>query len=268
MPIPGALPPPLPPPIKGSFDPANPPPGQIPAANGYAAMGGDLSGNSVGSGAGVVGNDFAIMLDSAGRLVSVGSSNFAYNSAGAGLVQQGGTSVAGHPVNWGIYGGGQINDAMGLRSPSFFHFMGSPHTTPPSVLNAVITGPMTFTAAAGNNEYTKPIAENGAVGGSVSLSITLNSVSSVPSVTAYNLNVSDANARTWTTSLSGGAVGLGQFLSGSGAKLNVNCTGCAITTGFGNAHGAPVGTTTVNGVISSYDLKAGAAGVTGSVLAR
>lgn len=268
MPVPGAVSPPLPPPIKGSFDPANPQPGQIPAANGYAVMGGDRSGTSVGSGAGVVGNDFAVMLDGAGHLVSVGSSNFSYASSGAGLLQQGGTTVAGHPVNWGIYGGGQINDATGLRSPSHFHFMGSPHTTPAALLSSVISGPMTFTAAVANNEYTKPIAENGAVGGTVSLSITLNKVSSVPSVTAYNLNVADANSRTWAATLMGGAVGLGQFLSGSGAKLDVTCTGCAVAGGLGSAHGAPVGTTTVNGVISSYDLKAGAAGVTGSVLAR
>jgi hypothetical protein len=127
---------------------------------------------------------------------------------------------------------------------------------------------MTFTAAVANNEYTKPIAENGAVGGTVGLSITLNNVSSTPSVTAYTLSVSDANARSWTASLSGGPVSLGNFLKGSGAPLSVGCTGCVVTTGQGSAHGSAIGSTSIQGVISSYDLKAGGAGVTGSVLAR
>lgn len=231
-------------------------------------MGGDLSGTSVGSGAGVVGNNFAVMLDAAGNPVNVGSSNFAYARNDAPLIQSGSTTVGGNPVRWGIYGGGQINDAMGLRDPRFFHFMGAPNATTPAVLSTVLTGPMTFTATAGNNEYTKPIAENGAVGGTVSLTITLNNVSAIPSVTAYSLNVGDANSRSWSATLSGGAVGLGQFLSGSGAPLSVNCTGCPVSSGFGNAHGSPIGTSTVSGVISSYDLKAGGAGVTGSVLAR
>jgi hypothetical protein len=271
LPMPGGAPPPLPPPIKGTLDLTNPPQGFVAAPGGYVVTGGDLSGNFVGSGAGVVGNNFGLALDGAGNLLNVGGGNFSYSSAGAPLIQQGGTSVGGLPVRWGIYGGGQISDGQGVRSPSFFHFMGAPNSTPHSVLVPVLTagGPMTFTATAGNNEYTKPIAENGKVGGSVGLTITLNNVSSIPSVTAYNLSVTDANARSWTGSLPAGVtVGLGAFLQGEGAKLNVNCTGCAITSGFGNAHGAPIGSTSIQGVLSSYDLKAGAAGVTGSVLAR
>lgn len=267
-PFPGALPPPLPPPIKGSFDPANPVVNLVAAPNGFSAMGGDLSGISVGSGAGVVGNNFAVMRDASGNIASVGSSNFAYDSGGAPLAQSNSAALGSTAVNWGIYSGGQINDSMGLRNVSFFHFMGAPNTTSSSVLSAVLASPMTFNAAVANNEYTKPIAENKAIGGTVSLSITLANVSSTPSVTAYNLNVGDANARNWTASLSGGPVGLGTFLTGTGASLSVNCAGCVVGTGAGTAHGAPIGTTTVNGVISSYDLKAGAAGVTGSVLAR
>ena len=41
-----------------------------------------------------------------------------------------------------------------------------------------------------------------------------------------------------------------------------------LATGQGSAHGSAIGSTSIQGVISSYDLKAGGAGVTGSVLAR
>lgn len=270
MPLPGSIPPPMPPAIKGTLDLSNPPSGFVAAANGSAATGGDLSSGAVGSGAGVVGNDFGLVLDASGNMLNVGGGGFSYSRGGAPLVQQGGTSVAGIPVRWGIYSGGQISDGQGVRNPSFFHFMVAPNATPFAVLVPVLTagGPMTFTAVAGNNEYTKPIAENGAVGGTVGLSITLNNISSTPSVTAYNLSVSDANARSWTASLAGGPVGLGSFLKGTGAQLTVGCAGCGVATGLGGAHGAAIGSATIQGVISSYDLKAGAAGVTGSVLAR
>ena len=270
LPQPGSVSPPLPPAIKGTLDLNNPPSGFVAAASGYAATGGDLSGNVVGSGAGVVGNNFGLALDAAGNVLNVGGGSFSYNSTGAPLIQQGATVAGGVPVRWGIYAGGQISDGQGVRNPSLFHFMGAPNATSLAVLAPALTagGPMTFTAVAGNNEYTKPIAENGAVGGTVALSITLNNVSSAPSVTAYNLSVSDANARNWTASLAGGPVGLGTFLSGTGAQLNVGCVGCVVAAGLGSAHGAAVGSTAIQGVISSYDLKAGSAGVTGSVLAR
>ncbi len=270
LPLPGSIPPPLPPLIKGTLDLNNPPSGFVAAPNGFAATGGDLSGGSVGSGAGVVGNDFGLVLDASGNMLNVGGGGFSYSRNGAPLAQQDGTTVAGIPVRWGIYAGGQISDGQGVRNPSFFHFMGAPNATPFAVLVPALTagGPMTFTAVAGNNEYTKPVAENGAVGGSVGLSITLNNVSSAPSVTAYNLSVADANARNWTASLAGGSVGLGDFLKGTGAQLTVGCAGCTVATGLGSAHGAAIGSTAIQGVISSYDLKAGSAGVTGSVLAR
>lgn len=270
LPLPGAVSPPLPPVIKGTLDLSNPPVGFVAAPNGFAITGGDLSGNSVGSGAGVVGNEFGVVLNAAGNMLSAGGGGFSYASAGSALVHQGSKDLGGIPVRWGIYGGGQISDGQGTRTPSFFHFMGAPNSTPQAVAVSALTagGPMTFTAAVANNEYTKPIAENGAVGGTVGLSITLNNVSSTPSVTAYTLSVSDANARSWTASLSGGPVSLGNFLKGSGAPLSVGCTGCVVTTGQGSAHGSAIGSTSIQGVISSYDLKAGSAGVTGSVLAR
>lgn len=270
MPVPGGISPPLPPPIKGTLDLSNPPMALVAAPNGYAMTGGDLSGAAVGSGAGIIGNDFGAVLDAAGNLLNVGGGGFSYARSGAAQIQQGSTALGGIPVRWGIYAGGQINDSQGLRNPTFFHFMGAPNATSQAVLTTTLagSGPMTFTAAAGNNEYTKPIAENGAVGGSVGLSITLNNVASTPSVTAYNLNVTDAIARSWTGTLAGPAVPLGSFLKGGGAQLNVGCTGCSAATGTGSAHGAAIGTTTIQGVVSSYDLKAGGAGVTGSVLAR
>lgn len=270
LPLPGFVPPPLPPPIQGTLDLSNPPSGFVAAPYGFAVTGGDLSGSAVGSGAGVVGNDFGLALDASGNVLSVGSSSFSYATSGAALVHKGGASAGGLPVRWGIYAGGQISDNHGIRNPSFFHFMGAPNATSLAVIKPLLTagGPMTFTAVAGNNEYTKPIAENGALGGTVGLSITLNNVSSTPSVTAYSISVTDAKARSWSGSLSGGPVGLGNFLSGTGAPLSVGCTGCAVTSGTGSAHGTAIGTSSIQGVISSYDLKAGSAGVTGSVLAR
>lgn len=269
-PLAASVPAPVPALIKGTLDLTKPPSESVVAPKGFAVTGGDLSAGAVGSGAGIVGDNFGVVLDASGNPLSVAGNNSSYSRAGAPLIQQGSTSLAGIPVRWGIYAGGQFSDERGVRSPSFFHFMGAPNATPPAVLIPVSTasGPMTFTALPGNNEYTKPIAENGAVGGRVGLSITLNNISSIPSVTAYNLSVVDANGRNWIAGLAGGPVGLGTFLKSPGAQLNVGCNGCPLPSGFGSAQGAAIGSTAIQGVISSYDLRAGKAGVTGSVLAR
>lgn len=270
LPLASSVSPPVPTLITGTLDLTKPPSGSVAAPKGFAATGGDLSDGAVGSGAGIVGDNFGVVLDASGNPLSVAGNNSSYSRAGAPLVQQGSTLLAGIPVRWGIYAGGQFSDDRGVRSPSFFHFMGAPNATPLAVLVPVSTagGPMTFTALPGNNEYTKPIAENGAVGGRVGLSITLNNISSIPSVTAYNLSVVDANGRNWIAGLAGAPVGLGTFLKSPGAALNVGCNGCPLPSGFGSAQGAAIGSTAVQGVISSYDLRAGKAGVTGSVLAR
>ncbi len=185
LPLASNVAPPVAPLSKGTLDLTKPPSGFVAAPQGFAVTGGDLSGGAVGSGAGIVGDNFGVALDPAGNLLNVGGSNFSYSSAGAPLIQQGGTSLGGIPVRWGIYAGGQYSDGQGVRSPSFFHFMGAPNATPLAVLVPALTanGPMTFTALPGKNEYTKPIAENGAVGGHVGLSITLGNVASNPSVT-------------------------------------------------------------------------------------
>lgn len=270
LPLASSVSPPVAPLSKETLDLTKPPPGFVAAPNGFAVTGGDLSGTAVGSGAGIVGDNFGLVLDASGNLLNANGSGFSYSSTGAPLIQQGGTSVAGIPVRWGIYAGGQFSDDQGVRNPSFFHFMGAPNAAPLGVLVPALTagGSMTFTALPSKNEYTKPIAENGAVGGHVGLSITLGNVASNPSVTAYQLIVGDANGRNWIAGLVGGPVGLGTFLKGTGAPLSVNCNGCAQPFGFGSAHGAAIGSTALQGVISSFDLRAGKAGVTGSVLAR
>lgn len=262
------LPVPVPRPAQGTLNPANLPQGALPAKNGYAMSGGDLSPErEVGAGAGIVGNpanDFGALLNDAGLVIAVGSNGFNYARDGAPLVDTGTGVADGVSVTWGIYAGGVISDGSGRRTPRFFHFMGGASATP----IASLSGRASFGTLGG---FTKPINEAGQVGGSViggsdNTSIGVNF--STAMVTSYQITVQDARGYTFVGA-SSGSVPIAQFISGNGTPLSVHCAGCPSTSGDGSGHGVVVGAAG-KGMISSYDMKTlglnGAFGVTGSLL--
>lgn len=278
---PGAsLPPPpgsVPPPAPGTFDPRQLPPGFVVAGPGTPLVGGDLSPGIVGSGAGVVGvnpitgeANFAV-LNELGLVAQFGSNGFNYSRLAAPLVDQGSTTVGSETVRWGVYAGGEIKDGLGVRQPLFFHHMVAGSITPPAVLAAAVgTGGITFSTIGG---FTKPITENGGVGGSVNgASITIIDAGAAIRVTNYSIAVTDSLGRSWNGSTPAGLPGgvtLADFIGGPGMPLGVSCSTCAGgQTGIGSAHGVPIGATAPVGVISSYDLHVGTAAVTGSVLVQ
>ncbi len=269
------LPPALLPPVQaGTVDPRYIPPGSTPAPLGYVAAGGDLSPGVLDNGALVVGNPLengAVLLGPAGLPLAVGTSGgFNYSSDGAPVVDAGTTTVGSHTINWGIYAGGTISDNAGVRHPQYFFFMGGGIASTPATLAATLPGAgatLSFSSVGG---YTKPITESGAVGGSVgSILVELKNVGGNIMVSKYNLGVTDALGRTWSTSMPA-PVPLGAFvIGGTGTpNLSVGCAGCTASTGTGNARGAPFGNPVPLGAITSYSLQAGTSGVVGAVLAK
>jgi hypothetical protein len=241
-----------------------------PAPFGAASVGGSVfpvNGQlKVGSGAILVNgapNSF-ILLDAGNNPVLVSEhSGFRYARQIAPMVDAGGAVVDTVPVRWGVYAGGvQFDPVQGAINAQFFHFMGVPSVTPPATL--LLGGSATYSTIQG---FTKPVDEQGRIGGTVtgmSVSITFGAN---PQLTAYSVNVTDAGARNW-----GGTLGTPQSLSSFGKaqttpNLNVTCAGACPGLGTGDAAGFVIGPTR-GGVITSYSLKAGTAGVTGSVLVK
>lgn len=268
----GVLPPVAPvvqPPVKGAIDPFNLPREIVPAANGYAMSGGDLSPvRQVGAGAGIVGNpanNFAAMLDASGSVVAVGGDGFSYARNGAPLIDSGSAITPdGTKVKWGVYEGGLIADGQGQRSPDFFHFMGGASATPIDS----IKGTATFTTVGG---FTKPINEAGQVGGSVLAGEGNTSIGvdfGAAAITSYKVTVQDARGYSFVGT-SDSRVPISRFVAGNGTPLSVSCAGCASKSGDGSGHGVVIGTSG-KGLVSSYDLRTTGAGgnfgVTGSML--
>lgn len=258
-----------PPPTEGSLDPKNLPAGSVPAPMGTAMAGGDLTSGKTGNGAAFIGNpqeNFAAMLDSSGHLLALNGANFSYSRDAAPRIFEGSASVGSDTINWGIYAGGTIQDEFGLRNPQYFHYMiGGQASTQAGLLSVMPNpgNPFTVSTVYG---YTKPITEAGSVGGTVnSLTVTLQNVGGNFNLQTYNLSVTDADGRGWSAGLAS-SVSLATFISG-GAALNVGCTGCPGGPTNGMANGVPIGNP-VSAVISSYNLNAGTASVTGSVLSK
>ncbi len=109
-----------------------------------------------------------------------------------------------------------------------------------------------------------PLVDSGGAVTALSVSITFGAN---PQLTAYSLSVTDAGARNWT-----GTLAAAQSLSSFGKaqttpNLNTTCAGACPGVGGGDASGFVIGPTR-GGVITSYSLKAGTTGVTGSVLVK
>lgn len=246
----------------------------VAAPHGFVVAGGDLSpGQFLGNGSGFVGNPLegmAILLDGAGNPLSVGTnSGFNYDRAGAPLVDSGSTVVNGKTVRWGVYAGGVINDNQGLRYPQYFFFMGGGTATTLANLHSTLPVPganLVFTNVGG---HTKPITENGTIGGSVnSITVELKNLAGAITVYNYALSLSDGQGRIWAANLTAPQLLANFVTGGTGPNLNATCSGCAMTTGAGSASGMAFGNPAPAGVISSYSLKAGSSGVAGAVLAK
>jgi len=272
-----SLPPPptlAPLPQPGTVDPRYLPADSTVAPDGFVVAGGDLSpGVFLGHGSGYVGNPqegMAILLDSAGNPIRVGANGgFNYDRASAPLIDSGDTSVDGKTVRWGIYAGGVINDYNGLRYPQYFFFMGGGQATTPANLLAAMPNPGNAISFSSVGGFTKPINDNGMVGGSVnSVFVELKNLSGSINVYSYALSLTDAQARIWSASLVSPQL-LSNFISGGiNVNLSVSCSGCSQTTGTGSASGMVIGNSNPSGFISSYSMKAGGSGVAGTVLAR
>lgn len=215
------------------------------------------------------------------RRVVLGTSDPANPRAGGGVVALADTAVAGGVLSagasnngsavlgWGIYEADTNIQREDSSSDTRFYWItpGGASTTA-SLLRAMPSpgSTLSFSKVAG---FTKPMNENGAMGGAVtSLNIVLKNLDGVPSLLTYSLAVTDAQGRNWTGSLSG-TPALATLKQGS-ANLTTGCIGCANTTssGSGTMQGSAFGNPNPDGFISSYRLNAGNAKVAGSVFSK
>lgn len=231
-----------------------------------AIVGGDLSsGPSLGNGAALIdGTESVGVATSDGVLVLLSDrTGFRYGSIDATLVDQGAANANGTALRWGIYAGGVIfSPESGARVPKNFHYMMAANYSTLAELSVPGSAVMTTTVG-----YTKPIDEQGRVGGTAALSVGL-IYGALPRVQAYQLAVTDAGARSWSANLISPQT-LASFLTSSNpSNLSVTCSGACAASGSGSASGIVAGGANRDVFISSYSLKAGTAGVTGSVAVK
>lgn len=219
----------------------------------------------VGSGAIFVNggpNNF-VLLDGANNPVLMSeASGFRYSNNSAPLIHGGGTVIDGVGIRWGIYAGGvQFDPQQGAVNAQFFHFMASPSITPFATLQ--LPGAANYTTTAG---FTKPVDDLSRVGGSASLTVNV-TFGANPMLTGYNLSVTDAGGRNWTGTLAASQTLVSFGAGQASSNLNVSCGGACPSTGNGKASGFVIGPNR-GGMISSYNLNAGTAGVTGSIAVK
>jgi hypothetical protein len=252
----------------GVFNPAN----ALTAPAGTVIAGGGIGSAGPNNGAGIIGDassKLSAILDASGAVLIVNADKFSYNRNGAPAIMTDSTTVGAEKVNWGVYDGGtMIDNGITSTKTTFFWMDSTSASTSANLATALTANSMTFSTVGG---FTKPITEGGSVGGTVTASsITLANVSSVPSVTAYSLSVTDALGRSWTGNLTG-TQSLSAFQTGSTNNLSVTCGGgtCGTSTGTGNVQGVPIGNPTPVGMISSYKMQgAGSTALVGAVLTR
>lgn len=236
---------------------------------GAAATGGSVfqfAGQpNVGSGAVYIdgGPNNLILLNGAGNPILVSeASGFQFVAGLAPLAQAGGAVIDGVPVRWGVYAGGvQIDPSHGAVNAQFFQFMGAQSITPVATLQQ--TGSATFSTTVG---FTKPVDEQGRIGGTASLIVGI-TFGATPTLNRYDLTVTDAGARSWTGTLVTPQTLASFGKSQSTTNLNASCGGACPSTGNGKASGFVIGPNR-GGMITSYNLSAGTAGVTGSVAVK
>lgn len=231
-----------------------------------AIVGGDLSsGPSFGNGAALIDGSASVgVATTEGVLVLLSDrTGFRFGSVDATLVDFGSASANGTGLRWGIYAGGVIfSPESGARVPTNFHYMMAANYS--TIADLTVPGSAVMTTTVG---YTRPIDEQGRIGGSAALSVGL-IYGALPRVQAYNLSVVDAGGRNWSANLVSPQT-LASFLTSSSTpNLSVTCSGACATSGGGHAAGIVAGGANRDVFISSYTLKAGTAGVIGSVAVK
>lgn len=225
-----------------------------------AMVGGDRSGNALGSGGLVTGVNDAIFFGADGNPALISTAGgFRYARSGAPLIDGGGTVLAdpggGTPVRWGLYSGGAIVDNQGPRATDKFHFITARAT--PAVVQQTLTA--TYNTVGGGP---KLVTESGVVGGSVT---GINIAITAGKLTNYSLSATDGQARNWQVNC--GTCTQGIPLTTFANKITLSGTGPG-GAATGNANGQVVGPTG-KGVITSFDLRTGSGqSVGGSVLAK
>jgi hypothetical protein len=252
---------------------------------------GDINLSTLGTGAilapqgsGVVGAD--IFLDGSGQLVSSSSLHASDGTQDKGIFLGGDQTVtaiadkglgggyafvssngqlvdSGHLANgiqWGRWSGeiARVEDGQFVNSLGSFHYMYSPNLTTPTQL-AAISGSYSYGYVAG----TSPTDERGTVGRITSASVAVDF--SRQQITNYSVSlaVPAIRAETWSASGNGS---FQQFTGSSGIALAGTCAGCsghALTTATGAAHGAFVGSLAET-MISAFNLQAGGDSVVGT----
>lgn len=238
---------------------------EIPAQTG--GVGGEVStATGIGIGTTLIdGVDSVAVGNASGQLVLLSDrSGFRYGAVGATSIEVGGANANGTAVRWGIYAGGAIFEpSTGAHVPAFFHYMMATNYATVAQLSVPGTASMGTTVG-----YTKPIDEQGRVGGSASLTVGL-VYGAVPRVQSYQLDVADAAGRAWQASLVSPQTLLSMLSQPSTPNLAVSCSGaCGSRTGVGIATGIVAGGANRDVFISSYALKSGTAAVTGSVATK
>jgi hypothetical protein len=240
--------------------------GAIEVPAGVAGVGGDfaMSGAFDQGATAIDGSVSRGFVDKAGNLVAISDrSGFLYGRADAKLVDAGEADANGTKIRWGIYDGGAIfSPEEGARVPKFFHYMLAANYSTPAELS--VPGVAAMYKVVG---FTKPIDEQARVGGSVTLSVGLQ-FGTTPRILSYNLGVTDAGGRAWTGTLTGPQTLASFSSSGTTPNLSVTCSGACAPSGSGSASGVVIGGANRDGMISSYVLNAGSAGVTGSVAVK
>ncbi len=235
----------------GNFDLNNPASSLSVAQPGYATVGGLYAFGVPNTGGTVVGPDSnsLILLGGQNRPLFIADiSGFQYARGNAPLIDSGTANIGATPINWGIYlGGTGFKPDKGAFPVQGFHFISTPDVT--SKLDLQIPGSASFSTTVG---FTQPINNLGAIGGTASLSVSVN-FGATPTITAYTLNVLDGSGRSWAANMPGTQTLVSFAKAKNTPNLVVSCTPCGV--GVGYASGFVVGGAARNGLISSYDLK-------------
>ena len=232
---------------------------QAPRGSAYVGSSQSLDGNEVWVG-GVINhrrNRSVIVLDPVWGLPSAvadTSNGFNYFTNDVSILYDfGSANVDGTDVVWGLYGGGNDVDpgSGAIRNVDFHHFVYAPGGVTPSAVLNNLSGTASFGNLVGSTMLSD---ESGGVGGQLNaLQIGVQFGPQIR-VTSYQLNASDAQARTWGAQFSG-SVDLSTFRAGK-LPLTVQCSGdgCGSGTGTGSAAGVIIGNSG-KGIITSYGLQ-------------
>jgi len=230
-----------------------------PASSGSGVVGAHLTNGLLAVGSAQVGNSGETLLteDDVPGYYSNKTTGFNFISNESGPNVSGTATVDGASVTWGLYSDGTSFDPFGKPITVNYH--------PFAYVMAGVTPQSTIGTLSGNAPYTNmvgstTVTESGVTGGTVTLNVGIN-FGGTPSVSSYNLAVTDGNSRNWTGTLNG-QVPLSAFANGVPLAVTCSCPG----TPSGNAAGLLIGSN-ASGLISSYVMSTNkGAAVAGAVV--